>query len=579
MPLSTRPREMLRLSRHLGRPQLTSRCPRCSASSVLQRPQLRAVATFNTPHHADAVSVIKSSIDTSSDEFKENARLMGEAMARLDELTRRIQQGGPPKAKEKHLARGKMLPRDRVTALIDPGTTFLELSPLAGHELYPEADVPAGGIITGVGVVEGVPCMIVANDSTVKGGTYYPITVKKHLRAQAVAQENKLPCIYLVDSGGANLPHQADVFPDRDHFGRIFYNQARMSAEGIPQIAVVMGPCTAGGAYVPAMSDESIIVKDQGHIFLAGPPLVKAATGEVVSPEELGGGAMHSSVSGVTDYLAVDDAHAIVLARRCIKNLNWPTKTTSQPAPSYAEPLYDPAELIGIAPTNLRKPLPIHEVITRIVDGSAFAEFKRDYGTTLVTGFASIYGHRVGIVANNGILFSSSALKGAHFIELCAQRGIPLVFLQNISGFMVGRDAEREGIAKNGAKLVTAVACADVPKFTVVVGGSYGAGNYGMCGRAYSPRFLWMWPAARIAVMGAEQLASVMETVGQKADTGLRERIEKESDAVFSSARLWDDGVIPPAHTRQYLGLALNAAMGGRNEVPPGKTKFGVFRM
>jgi len=466
---------------------------------------------------------------------------MAETMARLDELTRKIQQGGPPKAREKHLARKKMLPRDRITALIDPGTTFLELSPLAGHELYPEAEVPAGGIITGVGVVEGVTCMIVANDSTVKGGTYYPITVKKHLRAQAIAQENKLPCIYLVDSGGANLPHQADVFPDREHFGRIFYNQARMSSQGIPQISVVMGPCTAGGAYVPAMSDESIIVQDQGHIFLAGPPLVKAATGEVVSHEELGGGRMHSSVSGVTDYLAVDDAHAITLARRCVRNLNYPSTSSTIPSQTFDEPLYSPAELNGLAPVNLRIPLPIHEVIARIVDGSRFAEFKRDYGTTLVTGFAHIYGHRVGILANNGILFSSSALKGAHFIELCAQRGIPLVFLQNISGFMVGRDAEREGIAKNGAKLVTAVACADVPKFTVVVGGSYGAGNYGMCGRAYSPRFLWMWPNARIAVMGSEQLASVMETVGsgKGENGGLRERIEKESEAVYSSARLW----------------------------------------
>ena len=346
-------------------------------------------------------------------------------------------------------------------------------------------------------------------------------------------------CIYLVDSGGANLPHQADVFPDREHFGRIFFNQARMSAAGIPQISVVMGPCTAGGAYVPAMSDESIIVQEQGHIFLAGPPLVKAATGEVVSPEDLGGGKMHSSVSGVTDYLAVDDAHAIVLARRSISNLNWPSKPATSTPASFSEPLYDPEELLGIASTNLRKPLPIHEVIARIVDGSSFAEFKRDYGTTLVTGFANIYGHRVGIIANNGILFSSSSLKGAHFIELCSQRGIPLVFLQNISGFMVGKDAEREGIAKNGAKLVTAVACADVPKFTVVVGGSYGAGNYGMCGRAYSPRFLWMWPNARIGVMGGEQLASVMETVGQKVDTGLKERIDRESDAVFSSARLW----------------------------------------
>jgi len=378
------------------------------------------------------------------------------------------------------------------------------------------------------------------------------------------------------------LPHQSDVFPDRDHFGRIFYNQARMSAKGIPQVSVVMGPCTAGGAYVPAMSDESIIVQEQGHIFLAGPPLVKAATGEVVSPEDLGGGKMHSSVSGVTDYLAVDDAHAIVLARRCISNLNWPTESNALVSAVEAaadEPLYPPEELLGVASINLRKPLPIHEVIARIVDGSRFAEFKRDYGTTLVTGWATIYGQRVGIVANNGILFSSSAVKGAHFIELCAQRGIPLVFLQNISGFMVGADAEREGIAKNGAKLVTAVACADVPKFTVVVGGSYGAGNYGMCGRAYSPRFLWMWPNARIGVMGGEQLAAVMETVGKSADPALKERIERESEATYSSARLWDDGVIPPEHTRRYLGLGLRAALGGRNEVVPGGTKFGVFRM
>jgi 3-methylcrotonyl-CoA carboxylase beta subunit len=426
-----------------------------------------------------------------------------------------------------------------------------------------------------------VTCVIVANDSTVKGGTYYPITVKKHLRAQAVARENKLPCIYLVDSGGANLPHQADVFPDQNHFGRIFYNQARMSSEGIPQIAVVMGPCTAGGAYVPAMSDESIIVQEQGHIFLAGPPLVKAATGEVVSHEDLGGGKMHSSVSGVTDYLAVDDAHAVVLARRCISNLNWPKKSpeTQAPKPTYLEPLHNPEELLGIATTNLRKPLPIREVIARVVDGSEFSEFKRDFGTTLVTGFAEIYGHKVGIVANDGILFAKSAVKGAHFIELCSQRGIPLVFLQNISGFMVGSESEREGIAKHGAKLVTAVACADVPKFTVVVGGSYGAGNYGMCGRAYSPRFLWMWPNAKVGVMGSEQLAAVMETVGKTVDAGLKERIEKESDATFSSARLWDDGIIPPQHTRRYLGLGLQAAMGGRNEVKAGDTKFGVFRM
>ncbi|KAI1472483.1 carboxyl transferase [Daldinia caldariorum] len=572
------PRGIIGFSRQLTR-QCTTRYPLCrSPHHVRLRLYARAIASYTAPHQANAISIIQSNVDSTSDEFKENERLMNEAMARLEQLTRSAQQGGPAKAREKHLARKKMLPRDRVTALVDPGTTFMELSPLAGHQLYPEADVPAGGIITGIGVVEGVTCVIVANDSTVKGGTYYPITVKKHLRAQAVAQENKLPCIYLVDSGGANLPHQSDVFPDRDHFGRIFYNQARMSSQGIPQISVVMGLCTAGGAYVPAMSDENIIVEGQGHIFLAGPPLVKAATGEEVSAEELGGGTMHTSVSGVSDYLAVDDAHAIVLARRCISNLNWPHKA-APPQTSYSEPLYPASELLGIASTNLRKPLPIHEVIARIVDGSHFAEFKRDYGSTLVTGFASIYGQRVGIVANNGILFGTSAQKGAHFIELCAQRGIPLVFLQNISGFMVGAQAEREGIAKHGAKLVTAVACADVPKFTVVVGGSYGAGNYGMCGRAYGPRFLWMWPNARVGVMGGEQLASVMETVGQKADPELRERIERESDAVYSSARLWDDGVIPPQHTRRYLGLGLRAALSGKNEIQPGDTRFGVFRM
>ncbi|MCJ1463956.1 Methylcrotonoyl-CoA carboxylase beta chain, mitochondrial, partial [Pseudocyphellaria aurata] len=534
--------------------------------------QTRSIATHTFSHHASALSVLPSDIDVSSAEFKENAAKFDDLLAGMRELHQKIEQGGPQKAREKHEARGKMLPRDRITALIDVGTPFLELSQLAGHHLYEGDDVPAGGIITGVGTVHGVSCVIVANDSTVKGGTYYPITVKKHLRAQTIAQENRLPCIYLVDSGGANLPHQAEVFPDRDHFGRIFYNQARMSAMGISQISVVMGPCTAGGAYVPAMSDESIIVENQGTIYLAGPPLVKAATGEVVTAEDLGGGKLHSSISGVTDYLAVNDAHALVLARRSVSNLNWPRPEGRQGA--FKEPLYDAEELGGIVGTNLRKPVPAHEIIARIVDGSEFAEFKKDYGTTLVTGFARIYGQQVGIVANNGILFSESSLKGAHFIQLCAQRHIPLLFLQNISGFMVGADAEKGGIAKNGAKLVTAVACAEVPKFTVVFGASAGAGNYGMCGRAYSPRFLWMWPNAKIGVMGPEQLGAVMEAVGKKADPALKARIERESDAVFSSARLWDDGVITPAQTRHVLGQGLRAALGSEKR----ESRWGVFR-
>lgn len=477
------------LLRSLGSTRVSSRrsaFQRFTSLNVVRLPS-RAIASYTHPHHASALSVLPTAVDTSSPEFRENSQQMQELLDRMNSLHAKIAQGGPEKAREKHVARGKMLPRDRISALIDPGTSFLELSPLAGHEVYEGEDVPAGGIITGIGTVEGVNCMIVANDSTVKGGTYYPITVKKHLRAQAVAQENRLPCIYLVDSGGANLPHQADVFPDREHFGRIFYNQARMSSLGIPQLSVVMGPCTAGGAYVPAMSDETVIVENQGTIFLAGPPLVKAATGEVVSAEDLGGGQLHSTISGVTDYLAVDDAHALVLARRSVANLNYPTtsgplqlENTNNDLTAIKEPLYDPTELNGIVGTNLRRQIPAHEVIARIVDGSEFAEFKRDYGTTLVTGFARIHGHRVGIVANNGILFSESSLKGAHFIELCAQRRIPLVFLQNISGFMVGADAEKGGIAKNGAKLVTAVACADVPKFTVVFGSSAGAGNYGM---------------------------------------------------------------------------------------------------
>lgn len=411
-----------------------------------------------------------------------------------------------------------------------------------------------------------------------KGGTYYPITVRKHLRAQEIAEQNRLPCIYLVDSGGANLPHQADVFPDRDHFGRIFYNQARMSGKGIPQISVVMGPCTAGGAYVPSMSDESIIVQDQGTVFLAGPPLVKAATGEEVSAEGLGGGKLHSEVSGVTDYLAVDDAHALILARRCISNLNYPTTGATTVKADWQEPVYDIEELDqGIMSPNLKQSLNMHEIIARIVDDSHFSEFKPLYGSTLITGFATVYGHPVGIIANNGILFSESSLKGAHFIQLCCQRKIPLIFLQNISGFMVGKDAEKGGIAKNGAKLVTAVACAEVPKFTVLVGSSAGAGNYGMCGRAYSPRFLWSWPTAKTSVMGAEQLSAVMEAVGRKVDPKLRDRIEHESDVLFATARLWDDGVIPPSHTRRVLGMGLRAAMGG--SVEEKETSFGVFRM
>ncbi|CUS08371.1 unnamed protein product [Tuber aestivum] len=536
----------------------------------------RTIATHSHPHFESTVSTIRSTVDTSSPEFRGNAAQMAAIISSLRSLHERIKLGGPEKAREKHLVRKKMLPRDRITALLDIGSAFLELSPLAGHQLYPGEDVPAGGIITGIGRVSGVECMIVANDSTVKGGTYYPITVKKHIRAQAIAQENRLPCIYLVDSGGANLPHQADVFPDRDHFGRIFYNQARMSADGIPQISVVMGPCTAGGAYVPSMSDESIIVENSGTIFLAGPPLVKAATGEEVTAESLGGGSLHSKVSGVTDYLAVSDAHALVLARRCIANLNYPTMASVE-APTVKDPLYDPSDLSGIASTNLRKPINPYDIISRITDSSAFSEFKRDYGTSLVTGFARIHGYPVGILANNGILFSESALKGAHFIQMCAKRRVPLLFLQNISGFMVGSQAEAGGIAKNGAKLVNAVACADVPKFTVVVGASYGAGNYGMCGRAYGPRFLWMWPNARVGVMGAEQLDAVMRTVGRNVDEGLKGRIEGESEAVFGSARLWDDGVIAPEDTRAMLGLGLRAAMGG--SVRESDTRFGVFRM
>jgi 3-methylcrotonyl-CoA carboxylase beta subunit len=521
--------------------------------------------------------------------FEANATRMRGLVSDLRSKIADIARGGGEKARERHLSRGKLLPRDRVDGLLDPGTPFLELSQLAAHEVYDEP-VPAAGILTGIGRVSGRECVIVVNDATVKGGTYYPLTVKKHLRAQEIARENRLPCIYLVDSGGANLPNQDEVFPDRDHFGRIFYNQATMSAERIPQIAVVMGSCTAGGAYVPAMSDQSVIVKNQGTIFLGGPPLVKAATGEVVSAEDLGGADVHSRTSGVTDHYANDDRHALAIARDIVGTLNRPKRVDLDLRPP-TEPLYPADDLYGIVPSDSRKPFDVRDIIARIVDGSEFDEFKALYGTTLVCGFAHIFGYPVGIVANNGILFSESALKGAHFIELCAQRGIPLVFLQNITGFMVGKKYESGGIAKDGAKLVTAVACAKVPKFTVVIGGSFGAGNYGMCGRAYSPRFLWMWPNARISVMGGEQAASVLAQVrrdGLEASgkswpadeeeafkAPIREKYEREGHPYYASARLWDDGIIDPTDTRMVLGLGISAAL----NAPVEQTQFGIFRM
>ncbi|HZR61714.1 MAG TPA: carboxyl transferase domain-containing protein [Xanthobacteraceae bacterium] len=497
--------------------------------------------------------------------------------------------GGPARARERHLARGKLLPRDRLLTLLDPGAPFLELSPLAANGMYEDA-IHAAGIITGIGRVAGRECVIVCNDSTIKGGTYYPMTVKKHLRAQEIARDNRLPCIYLVDSGGANLPHQTEVFPDREHFGRIFYNQARLSAAGIAQIAVVMGSCTAGGAYVPAMSDETIIVRNQGTIFLGGPPLVKAATGEVVSAEELGGADVHAKKSGVADYYAENDRHALALCRRIVANLNTRRPSDIALAKS-AEPKYDAAELDGLVPVDLKKQYDVREVIARLVDASEFDEFKALYGTTLVTGFAHIHGIPVGILGNNGILFSESALKAAHFIELCCQRRVPLLFLQNIVGFMVGRDYEAGGIAKDGAKMVTAVACAQVPKITLIVGGSYGAGNYGMCGRAYGPRFLFTWPNARISVMGGEQAASVLATVrrdnleaegkawseGEEEDfkQPIRDQYEAEGNPYYATARLWDDGIITPAETRRVLALCFAAAL----NAPIPETKFGVFRM
>jgi 3-methylcrotonyl-CoA carboxylase beta subunit len=482
--------------------------------------------------------------------------------------------GGPERARTRHVERGKLLPRERVDDLLDPSSPFLELSPLAAGGMYGD-EAPGAGLITGVGRVAGREVVVVANDATVKGGTYYPMTVKKHLRAQEVALHNRLPCIYLVDSGGAYLPEQDSVFPDREHFGRIFYNQAQMSARGIPQIAAVLGSCTAGGAYVPAMSDEAVIVRNQGTIFLGGPPLVKAATGEVVTAEELGGGDLHARVSGVTDHLAEDDAHALRIVRSIVGTLGPRAPRPWDVVPT-EEPLADPDELYEVVPTDSRTPYDVREVIARIVDGSPLHEFKAEYGTTLVTGFARIHGHPVGIVANNGILFSESAQKGAHFIELCDQRGVPLVFLQNISGFMVGREYEAGGIAKHGAKMVTAVATTRVPKFTVIIGGSFGAGNYSMCGRAYSPRFLFMWPNARISVMGGEQAATVLATVGSGvAPDAVRAQYEHQGNPYYSTARLWDDGVIDPKDTRTVLGLALSAAANAPLEAPG----FGVFRM
>jgi len=533
--------------------------------------------------------VIESRLDPRDATFAKNREAMAALVADLEAKVAAIEQGGGETARARHVARGKLLPRDRIQALLDPGSPFLELSQLAAYGMYDDG-IAAAGIITGIGRVAGRECVIVCNDATVKGGTYYPLTVKKHLRAQDIARENGLPCIYLVDSGGANLPNQVDVFPDRDHFGRIFYNQATMSAEGIPQIAVVMGSCTAGGAYVPAMSDESIIVKEQGTIFLAGPPLVKAATGEIVSAEALGGADVHTRVSGVADHFALNDHHALAIARRIVGHLNRPKQLSvevAEPVP----PKYPVEDVYGVINADIRKPYDVREVIARIVDGSDLDEFKARYGTTLVTGFARIWGYPVGIVANNGVLYSESALKGAHFVELCCQRRVPLVFLQNITGFMVGQKYEAGGIARDGAKMVTAVSCAQVPKFTVIIGGSYGAGNYGMCGRAFNPRFLWMWPNARISVMGGEQAATVLatirrDTIEAKGGTWsaeeeaafkdpIRAQYEREGHPYFASARLWDDGVIDPADTRQVLGLAISAAL----NKPIAPTTFGVFRM
>jgi 3-methylcrotonyl-CoA carboxylase beta subunit len=535
------------------------------------------------------MSTIKTKVNNRSEEFLANAAQMQGLVEDLEETVAGVRKGGGEKYQQRHLSRGKLLPRERIDALVDPGSPFLELSQLAAHGMY-GGEIAAAGIVTGIGRVAGQECMIVANDATVKGGTYFPLTVKKHLRAQTIAQENHLPCIYLVDSGGAFLPLQDEVFADHLHFGHIFFNQANMSAKNIPQIAIVMGSCTAGGAYVPAMADESIIVKDQGTIFLGGPPLVRAATGEIVTAEELGGADVHTRESGVADHLAQNDHHALKLARRAVSRLNR-VKPVSLDVVEAQEPLYDPKEIYGIVPNDVRRPYDVREIIARVVDGSVFDEFKERYGATLVCGFARIFGYPVGIVANNGILFGESALKGAHFIELCGQRKIPLVFLQNITGFMVGKQYEAEGIAKHGAKMVTAVSSAQVPKFTVIIGNSYGAGNYGMCGRGYEPRFLFTWPNSRISVMGGEQAAGVLAQVkrDQKERAGeewsdqeeaafkqpILDRYEEQGHPYYASARLWDDGVIDPAQTRQVLGLSISAAL----NKPIDETRFGVFRM
>lgn len=557
---------------------------------TLRSTVVRAAGSRLLSARAAAASVLDGAVDTSSASFLANAARMDEQLIEVRSATAVAHEGGGPRARALHTARGKMLARQRVEALLDPGSPFLELSPLAGHDLYGDEAVPSGGVVTGVGSVSGRLVMIVANDATVKGGTYYPITVKKHLRAQEVAAQNRLPCVYLVDSGGANLPRQADVFPDKEHFGRIFFNQARMSAAGVPQLALVCGSCTAGGAYVPAMADEAVIVRGNGTIFLGGPPLVKAATGEEVTAEELGGADVHCKVSGVTDHYALDEPHGLRLARQMVASLP-PSQGGSLPRADARPPLFDPAELPGLVPADSRQPLPIRRVLARVLDGSELSEFKAEYGSTLITGFGSVHGYRVGVVANDGVLFSESAQKGAHFVQLCAQRGIPLLFVQNITGFMVGKAAEHEGIAKHGAKLVNAVATANVPKLTVVVGGSFGAGNYGMCGRAYSPRFMFMWPNSRIGVMGGEQAAGVLcqvkEAQAARAGTPLdapglekyresiRGRFDGEANPLYATARLWDDGIIEPESTRDVLGLALAAA----DEAPVEETRFGVFRM